>query len=261
MTADLACSSLVRRIRFVVQVPADMVESCDMTYPACANAVSTAVANTASLVLADTRFRNPMRTARASTSLRQPLPSTRPFTFLRIRFVRTKWKEWRVHQRHGQLPVRLTSMATWRILHGAHVRTCSSSTRRTPKETATRTRSRAFRTMPRGKGRSRGSTWQGRDPRLWRWRAREGPPGRTTKICGIAGRNWWKLRVRCTICRQAWHKIHRDVLKGGDGEACRTNLRTACAKDNRGQEDRLNAGCRPNPGSKNDVVSLTGQRR
>lgn len=170
MTADLACSSLVvRRIRFLVQVPADMVESCDMTYPACANAVSTAVANTASLVLADTRFRNPMRTARASTSPRQPRPSTRPFTFLRIRFVRTKWKEWRVHERHGQLPVRLASMATWRILHGAHVRTCSSSTRRAPKEKATRTRSRAFRTMPRGKGRSRGSTWQGRGPRLWRW--------------------------------------------------------------------------------------------
>ena len=171
MTVNLACSSLlVRRIRIVVQVPADMVESWDMTYPACASAVSTAVANTASLVLADTRFRNPMRTARASTSLRQPLPSTRPFTFLRIRFVRTKGKEWRVHERHGQLPVRLASMATWRILHGAHARTCSSSsTRPTPKETATRTRSRAFRTMPRGKGRSRGSTWQERGPRSWRW--------------------------------------------------------------------------------------------
>mmetsp|Transcript_1003 Transcript_1003/g.6282 ORF Transcript_1003/g.6282 Transcript_1003/m.6282 type:complete len:300 (+) Transcript_1003:2010-2909(+) len=75
-----------------------------------------------------------------------------------------KWQKWRVHERHGQLPVRLASMSTWRFLHGAHVK--QQSNRPATKKGGHVDAVRPFRTVPRGKRRSRGIHVAGEGLRL-----------------------------------------------------------------------------------------------
>lgn len=157
------------------------------------------------------------------------LPS-HPRLLFRIRFVRTKWKKWRVHERHGQLPVRLTSMATWRILHGAHVRTCS--THQGTKSAATWTGCAPSVPCHVESEGHVGSTWQGRafdsdggELQGVQLDASRRPAEQPSKM----GRSVCHRRTRC---RHAWQRSYRNVMDVEHGEAVRANLR-ACSRNTR----------------------------
>lgn len=142
-----------------LQVPADMVESWDMTYPACANAVSTVVANATSLVFADTRFRSPMRTADAfASAFGQPRASLSFPALFRGSCGRS-----RAHRAGGAARTRAAWPAATSARVGADVAT--RTWRTWAREKGGRAGFVCVLALPRGKGRSRGdhvdATWHG----------------------------------------------------------------------------------------------------
>lgn len=127
-----------------------------MTYPACANAVSTVVANATSLVFADTRFRSPMRTADAfASAFGQPRASLSFPALFRGSCGRS-----RAHRAGGAARTRAAWPAATSARVGADVAT--RTWRTWAREKGGRAGFVCVLALPRGKGRSGGTTWMPR---------------------------------------------------------------------------------------------------